>query len=299
MEVQKVKDTYFKLKQERELVSSVELPWVIKVALPYLNELVDGKDKITDSERDTFYKSLSDLTAIVSESGEQANSIKNDRYLTSNSKVNLLEDLTKQRTKQAFETNEKLKKSIGILEKIKSISNEADQEFKNVSDKAYGVFGEPNTIFSTISSEVTIAIKNISADKYVFGMTLGTLEETIEDATGVMWYRKPKSSLQVRQDPNKSHEYHYAINRWVEQHYPNLIGDPTSYEYKQMFNREGAKHHLTGDEFKVKIYLDYVEWKEQELINQRLKEDLFTQKIDEVPKQDTLVGRLKKALRLA
>ncbi|WP_438466574.1 hypothetical protein [Streptococcus pluranimalium] len=299
MEVQKVKDIYFKLKQERELVSSVELPWVIKVALPYLNKLADGKDKITDSERDTFYKSLSDLTAIVSESGEQANSIKNDCYLTSNSKVNLLEDLTEQRTKQAFKANEKLKKSIGTLEKIKGISNEADQGIKNVSDKAYGVLGEPDTIFSTISSVVTIAIKNISADKYVFGVTLGTLKETIEDSTGVMWYRKPKSSIQLRQDPDRSYEYHYAINRWVEQHYPNLIGDPTSYEYRQMFDREGAKHNLTGDEFKVKIYLDYVEWKEQELINQRLKDELYTQKIDEVPKQDTLVGRLKKALRLA
>ncbi|WP_438838224.1 hypothetical protein [Streptococcus pluranimalium] len=81
MEVQKVKDIYFKLKQESELVSSVELPWVIKVALPYLNELADGKDKITDSERDKLYDGLKALSVSISETRNQAIDITNDNYL--------------------------------------------------------------------------------------------------------------------------------------------------------------------------------------------------------------------------
>ncbi|WP_438838226.1 hypothetical protein [Streptococcus pluranimalium] len=206
--------------------------------------------------------------------------------------------MTEQRIEQAMKLNAGLKKYAGTLEKISAISCNAQTELQKNSSKAYGVFGESNTIFQNIQSTVEFAMNAIKNDMYVFGVMLTPLEETISELPTIAYYRKPKSSIQLRRDPDKSYEYHYAINRWVEQHYPNLIGNPTSYEYQQMFNREGAKHNLTGDEFKVKIYLDYVEWKEQQLIDMRNKEDLYSAKINEVPKQETLLERFKNKLGL-
>lgn len=299
MEVQKVKDTYFKLNQESELVHSLDLQWVLDVALPYLNGLVDGKEKISDTERDNFRDQWKIMSNILSETRQQAISIKTDQYLTTRSKRNLLEDLVNQRTPEALKANDKLKKQVVVLEKIVVIATKAHNIINSFSSKTYGILGVPSTPYQRIESLADSALKDIIQDNVIGRPALGGISETIRDYSDIHSYRLPESPEEAYRDSSVSSEFGYAIERWIKQNYPHLLGEYSTYQYNQMFANEASKHNLTVDQFKVKIYSDYVEWKEQELINQRLKEDLFTQKIDEVPKQDTLVGRLKKALRLA
>ncbi|MGX7777248.1 hypothetical protein ACVV62_09380 [Streptococcus pluranimalium] len=299
METHKVKDTYFKLNQESELVDSLDLQWVLDVALPYLNGLVDGKEKISDTERDNFRDQWKIMYNILSETRQQAISIKTDQYLTTRSKRNLLEDLVNQRTPEALKANDKLKKQVVALEKIVVIATKAHNIINSVSSKTYGILGVPSTPYQRIGSIADSALKDITNGNVIGRPVLEGVSETIRDYSDIHSYRLPESPEEAYRDSSVSSEFGYAIDRWIKQNYPHLLGEYSTYQYNQMFANEASKHNLTVDQFKVKIYSDYVEWKEQELINQRLKEDLFTQKIDEVPKQDNFINRFKKTLGLS
>lgn len=295
MEVQKVKDIYFKLTQERDLVPGVDLYWIMTTAVPYLNQLVSKDEQLKAKDVEHFLKSLRHLVEIVNDASEQSSSIISDVYLTRNSKSNLLEDLTKQRQKEAVKANEKLKGSMDILNQLASISFEASRVIDNIS-KNKNNLGEP-TIYRAIYNSLCSSIGSIKADKYVLSGHFETVEQAIENATAIVRYQKPTSPKQIYGNPNLSSDYHQAIQKWLEKNHPHLLLDSDSYDYELAFKEAGSEYNLTAEEFKVKIYLDYIEWRDQQLIDMRLKEEFFAEK-DATQKQDSIVDRFRKVIGL-